>query len=102
MDPITITATCVTLIATIAKVSFQIDVFIRQVQDSRSDLDVVSRELHSLRTTLEPMSDDVGDRQHNTLPMSLAAQIFGILNNCCVVLDQIRASLDKLTRGGLI
>jgi hypothetical protein len=102
MDPLTITTTCITLVATIGKVSIQINTFVRQVRDSRRDLDAVSRELHSLENILNILSDEDNDQEKQAaLPPNLVAQIAGIMSNCGVVLVQIQASLEKHGGGGL-
>jgi Fungal N-terminal domain of STAND proteins len=102
MDPLTITATCISLVSTIGQVSLQINTFVRQVRDARQDLDAVSRELHSLETILNIMSDeDDNQEKQAALPINLVAQITGIMSNCGGVLAQIQASLAKHGGGGL-
>jgi hypothetical protein len=103
MDPLTITATCIGLVSTIGKVSYQINSFVRQVRDSRHDLDAVSRELHSLETILNILSDEEDEQEkQDALPPNLVAQIAVVLSNCGVVLGQIQASLKKHQGGGLV
>jgi hypothetical protein len=102
MDPLSITVSCVTLISTIGKVSIQINGFVRSVRDARQDLDAVSRELHSLQTILEILSDDGDDQKsHGALPPNLVVQISGILLNCGGVLTQIQVAMEKYGGGGV-
>jgi hypothetical protein len=98
MDPLSITASCVTLVATISKLSISINGFVREVRDARRDLDAVSRELQSLKTLLEIFSEDVQD---SAFPPSLLQQISGILKNTGVVLDDMGQLLGKFSSFGL-
>ena len=95
MDPLSITTGCITLVATITKLTVQINGFVREVRGARSDLDAVSRELHSLTTVLEMLAHDTGDTTRSAFPPSLAQQITGIVKNCGGVVSQIEASLEK-------
>jgi hypothetical protein len=58
IDPLSITAACITLVTTVSKVSIQINGFVQEVRDTRRDLDAVSQELISLKTVLEILSED--------------------------------------------
>jgi Fungal N-terminal domain of STAND proteins len=101
MDPLSITAACITLVTTVSKVSIQINGFVREVRDARGDLDAVSRELISLKTVLEILSEDAANSTGGGFPQSLVRQISGILTNCGGVLEQIEASLQKHAGGGV-
>jgi hypothetical protein len=95
MDPISISASCVGLVATIAKTSIAVTSFVRDVRDARRDLDAVSRELSSLTTILELLAEDTTDKKGQLLPASLQAQITGILTNCDDVVVEIEDGLVK-------
>jgi hypothetical protein len=101
MDPLSITAGCSNLVTTVLKVSIQINDFVREVRDARWDLDAVSRELISLKTLLEILSEDAENSTGGGFPQSLVSQICGILTNCGGVLEQIEASLQKHAGGGV-
>ena len=101
MDPLSITVACSTLVTTVLKVSIQINGFVREVRDARWDLDAVSRELISLKTVLEILSEDAENSTGGGFPQSLVRQICGILTNCGGVLEQIEASLQKHAGGGV-
>ncbi|KID83863.1 WD40/YVTN repeat-like-containing domain protein [Metarhizium guizhouense ARSEF 977] len=101
MDPLSITATCIGLVATVSKVSIQISGFVREVRDARGDLDAVSRELTSLKSVLEILAKDAENPTGGGFPGSLVTQISGILTNCDGVLAQIQASLRKYAGGGV-
>lgn len=98
MDPLSITASCVTLVTTITKLSVLINGFVREVRDARRDLDAVSRELLSLQPLLEILSDDAGD---SAFPASLLQQIAGIIKNSGVVLEDIEKLLQTFSAFGL-
>ncbi|KAH6666664.1 hypothetical protein B0J14DRAFT_196824 [Halenospora varia] len=97
MDPLSITASCIGLVGTISKVGIQISEFVRKTREARGDLDGVSRELASLKTVLEILSEDA--ETGKGFPISLVKQISGILENCGGVLEHIEKSLQKYTRG---
>jgi hypothetical protein len=101
MDPLSITVSCVGLIASVTKVSIKIHGFVREVRDARGDLDSVTRELASLKTVLEILSEDSTNSTGGAFPSSLVKQILGILTNCGGVLQHIETSLDKYSRGGV-
>jgi hypothetical protein len=96
MDPLSITVACVSLTATVAKTSVAVTTFVRAVRSARSDIDGVSRELVSLSTLLELITEDAQDI--HVFPETLRKQIFGILANCELVLGQVQrliAEYDK-------
>jgi hypothetical protein len=95
MDPLSISASCVGLVATIAKTSTALTCFVRDVRDARRDLDAVSRELSSLKTVLELLAEDTVDEKAQSLPAGLQAQITGILTNCNGVVIEIEDGLSK-------
>ncbi|CAO2652988.1 Nn.00g023990.m01.CDS01 [Neocucurbitaria sp. VM-36] len=100
MDPLSITAACVSLIATITKTSISVSTFVRTVRAARSDLDAVSRELASLKTLLELIAEDAADV--GTFPDTLRKHISGILSNCGLVLVEVQRLIDKYHGPGVI
>lgn len=101
MDPLSITGTCIALVTTISKISIQISGFVREVRDARGDLDGVSRELTSLKSVIEILSEDAENSIHGGFPETLVRQIYGILANCNDVLGQIEVSLQKYAGGSV-
>jgi hypothetical protein len=99
MNPLSITTGCLALLGTVTKVSLQVTSFVRQARDARSDLDAISRELASLKTVLEILSEDA--KTEKAFPDSLVPHISGILKNCGVVLEQIEALIRKHAGGGV-
>lgn len=95
MDPLSITASCLTLVGTITKLSTTLIVFVKSVRGARSDLDTISRELHSLQTVLELLAEDASDSSKNHFPPTLQKQIEGIISNCGQVLAEIERTLEK-------
>jgi hypothetical protein len=100
MDPLSITTACFTLAATIGKVGIQVNDFCRQVRDARRDLDSVGRELGSLKTTLDIITDDA-ENPDCAIPPYLEKQILGIVTNCSDVVEQIQKLLEKFAGNGL-
>jgi hypothetical protein len=68
-------------VGTITKVFLTINIFVRTARDALGDLDLVSRELISLKTVLELLAEDTKGTAH-TLPQNLEKQISGIIGNC--------------------
>jgi hypothetical protein len=95
MDPLSITATCIGLASTITRSSLVVIGFVKDVRAARSDLDVVSRELLSLKTVLELLADDIDDSSSRSIPQTLQNQIAGIVRNCTGVVVDIEQTLKK-------
>lgn len=93
MDPLSITATCVGLASTITRTSLVVISFVKDVRSTRSDLDVVSRELSSLKIILELLAEDVNDSTTLSIPQTLQKQITGIITNCTGVVVDIEKTL---------
>ncbi|KAF1843524.1 uncharacterized protein K460DRAFT_146662 [Cucurbitaria berberidis CBS 394.84] len=100
MDPLSITAACMALTATITKTSISVTNFVRSVRAARSDLDAISRELASLKTLLELIAEDAEDI--NTFPETLRKHIAGILANCELVLIEVQRLVEKYAEPGVI
>ncbi|KAH7379605.1 hypothetical protein BKA66DRAFT_571419 [Pyrenochaeta sp. MPI-SDFR-AT-0127] len=100
MDPLSITAACFSLTATITKTSLSVSTFVRSVRAARSDLDAVSRELASLKTLLELIAEDAEDV--DTFPETLRKHITGILANCELVLVEVQRLVEKYAGPGII
>lgn len=62
-------------------------------------MDSISRELHSLKTVLEMLSEDT--RGQEVLPTSLGRQITATLTNCSVVVNEIEVMLEKYSTGDM-
>jgi hypothetical protein len=95
MDPLSVTTACFGLISTITSASLVVIGFVKDVRAARSDLDVVSRELISLKTILELLADDVNDSSNEPIPQTLQKQIVGIVANCTGVVVDIEKTLKK-------
>lgn len=100
MDPLSITAACVSLAAMITKTSISVTSFVRSVRAARSDLDAVSRELASLNTLLELIAEDAKDV--NAFPETLRKHIANILTNCELVLIEVQRLVEKYDGPGII
>lgn len=100
MDPVSVTAACLSLTAAIAKTSYSVSSFVRSVRAARADLDALSRELASLKTLLELIAEDAEDAEH--FPENLRKQITGILSNCELVLTEVQRLVDKHSGAGLV
>jgi len=94
MDPFTLTATCVGLIAAIAQLSSQISTFATRVKDARNDMQEVLQELGALSTNLEKMRDD---QYMSKYPVSLRQNLQDTLKNCGDVTKQMSDLVQKLS-----
>lgn len=94
MDPLSITAGCVGLAASISTISIAISRFVSEVKDAKDELGRVTDELSSLGVPLKCLSENV---RASGVPIAdqLAAQIVGIISNCEVVIKDIGAIVDK-------
>ncbi|KAK0705963.1 hypothetical protein B0T26DRAFT_679723 [Lasiosphaeria miniovina] len=100
MDPFSISAGCLGLVATITKVSTSITAFVKDLRQTRRDLDNVSRELTSLKTILELLLED--DKTPTViLPESMATHVSGILSNCDIVVLDTEKCLAKYKQDSL-
>ncbi|KAI1330872.1 Rho GTPase activation protein [Xylariaceae sp. FL0255] len=70
--------------------------FVRDVREARSDVDAVSRELHSLQTVLELLKEDT-----SLFPPELAEHTPNIIEHCSYVVDKLTALLSVLNGADL-
>ncbi|OTA93754.1 hypothetical protein M434DRAFT_284810 [Hypoxylon sp. CO27-5] len=91
-----ITTDCTTLSNTIAKASTVLNGFVRDVREARSDVDGVSRELHSLQSVLDLLKEDAG-----LFPPELAERIPAVIEHCSNVVNKLDASISALSSSEL-
>ena len=95
MDPISITTGCVSLIGTIGTFSRYIALFVSEVRNARKDMDAVYRELGSLSLCLESLRTDCSTGSVG-YSKSLRTQLGLSLNNCDIIIQQMKDLLQKL------
>jgi hypothetical protein len=99
MDPLSITASSIAVIQLITKTSTSISSFIRNVRESRSDLDTIDNELQSIRRTIELLHEDLtvgaDGETSGSLPDQLEEQIAGILQSCITTVKDINETLER-------
>jgi hypothetical protein len=100
MDPLSLTVACVSLTASISRTSIAVTNFVHSIRSARSDLDGVSRELASLKTLLELITEDAKDVE--TFPDTLRRHIFDILANCELVLVEVQRLVVKYDKQSAI
>lgn len=76
---------------TISRATLVLNEFVREVREARSDLDVVSRELHSLQGVLNLLKEDAPN-----LPCKIAAQTPSILQQCNEIVEDLDTTLLAL------
>lgn len=86
------------LISGIVTLSQQINTFVSSVRNARKDMDAVSRELSSLKLSLEGLRDD---SSKINFPESLQQNLVGVLQNCDDVTKQMQDLLKKLSSESL-
>ncbi|GAW24635.1 hypothetical protein ANO14919_142260 [Xylariales sp. No.14919] len=91
MDSIPMTADCVALDGRIAKLLSALADFVRHVRESRSDVDAVSRELHSLQTVLGLLKEDAA-----LFPSELAEHTPAVIEHCSLVMEKLGESVSVL------
>ncbi|KAK1752807.1 hypothetical protein QBC47DRAFT_432598 [Echria macrotheca] len=96
MDWISINTGCFAVSNAIAKTSLALGNFVREVRESRPDLDSIATLLHSLDSVLDLLKDDAA-----TFPPRLARATPFVLGNCHRIVDEIDGCLGVLGRGGV-
>ncbi|KAF5628815.1 hypothetical protein F52700_7908 [Fusarium sp. NRRL 52700] len=98
MDPLSIISGCAGLITAIGSLSISINTFVRSCREARSDLDRVSRELHSLQTVLELIGEDAKD-DTKPFPPTIQHHVSGIITNCGSVVLEVETCIKKYGDG---
>ncbi|KAJ4011776.1 hypothetical protein NW766_007076 [Fusarium irregulare] len=98
MDPLSIATGCASLITTIGSLSLSITSFVRSCREARTDLDRVSRELHSLQTALELIEEDAKD-DTKPFPEIIQRHVSEIVTNCNSVVVEIQTCITKYGDG---
>lgn len=98
MDPLSIISGCAGLITAISSLSISISTFVRSCREARSDLDRVSRELHSLQTVLELIEEDAKD-DTKPFPPTIQHHVSGIVSNCGSVVLKVETCIKKYGDG---
>ncbi|KAH7031383.1 uncharacterized protein B0I36DRAFT_349463 [Microdochium trichocladiopsis] len=93
MESLAITTDCITLGSAVAKATWLLNAVVREVRESRSVLDNLSRELHSLEGVLDLLQEDA-----ESFPQELAADTPVILERCQSVVDELDAHLSLLNQ----
>ncbi|KAF5714590.1 hypothetical protein FMUND_7307 [Fusarium mundagurra] len=94
MDPLSIISGCAGLITAIGSLTISINTFVRSCREARSDLDRVSRELHSLQTVLELIEEDAKDGT-KPFPPTIQHHVSGIVTNCSSVVLEVETCIKK-------
>ena len=82
MDAASVIRRCESLSSTIDTTSASLARFVREVREARKELDLLSRELHSLKTILELLGDDFSRLASDAILPTLPDRTEGILRNC--------------------
>ncbi|RGP81737.1 hypothetical protein FLONG3_122 [Fusarium longipes] len=98
MDPFSIATGCAGLITTIGSLTLSINAFVRSCREARSDLDRVSRELHSLKIVLELIQEDAKD-DTRPFPETIQRHVSGIVTNCSSVVIEVQTCITKYGDG---
>ncbi|KAF1998277.1 hypothetical protein P154DRAFT_578097 [Amniculicola lignicola CBS 123094] len=95
MDPLTVISGCVSLVATISKLSISMLGFIHDVRGARSDFNTVSCERLSFKTVLKLPAKDAAESNASGFSDTLRKQVTCITSNCNGVLEQTDELLEK-------
>jgi hypothetical protein len=90
MDPLTITATSISLAFKAGSLAQEIYKFVNNVRSARYHMDCVAQELGSLKMALEMMAEDA-KTPNITIPMAIG----NILKNVEEVLGRLEKTLEK-------
>lgn len=92
----TITTDCITLGSAVAKTTWLLNAVVREVRESRSVLDGLSRELHSLEGVLDLLQEDA-----ESFPPELASGTPLVLDCCQRLIDELDTHLSQLNQSDL-
>lgn len=95
MDPLSITASCLTLLSAIGQTSITMTSFIRVCRQARTDLAGINRELADLKMVLELLKDDSDVENDRVIPLGIQAQIFGIIESCMAAIMNVETVLKR-------
>lgn len=96
MDWISITTGCFALSNAIGKTSSSLNAFVRDVRESRAELETLSGELHSLDGVLDLLRDDA-----SSFPPTLAARTPTVLQHCTAVINELEGYVMVLNSNEL-
>lgn len=96
MESLSITPDCITLSNAIITTNTILNGFVREVREARSDVDGVSRELHSLQSVLDLLNEDAG-----LFPPELAERIPAVLEHCSRLVNELDTSISSLNSNEL-
>ncbi|KAL2686731.1 hypothetical protein Neosp_004272 [[Neocosmospora] mangrovei] len=100
MDPLSITAGCVALLANLASAGLAISNFIQGYKEAAQDFVTITRELVELRTIASTLQRDCDNSSASAIPIELRPQIAAILENCDDVVIQVQDLVDKYMASG--
>jgi hypothetical protein len=87
---------CFALASAVGKTSAALNAFVRDVRESRSELNALSGELHSLESILDLMKDDA-----SSFPPKLAARTPTVLQHCTAVVNELEGYVTILNSADL-
>jgi hypothetical protein len=91
-----ISAGCLALASAVEKTSAALNAFVRDVRESRSDLDALSGDLHSLEGILSLMKEDAA-----SFPPKLAVRTPTVLQHCTAVVNELEGYVTILNSADL-
>ncbi|KAI1119545.1 Rho GTPase activation protein [Nemania sp. NC0429] len=91
MNSISITSDCDALDNRITELLGTLTDFVRHLREARSDIDAVSRELHSLQTVLSLLKEDAA-----IFPPDLARHTHVVIEHCFAAVDRLDESFSVL------
>ncbi|KXX80059.1 GTPase-activating protein SAC7 [Madurella mycetomatis] len=95
-DGRSVNAGCFAASNAIARTSLALTSFVREVRESRAELDALSTELHSLDGLLDLLKDDVA-----SFPAALAEQTPNVLHTCLALIGELEGCISILDRPGV-
>ncbi|KAK4646858.1 uncharacterized protein QC761_100940 [Podospora bellae-mahoneyi] len=96
LDWVSMNTGCFAASNAVARTSLALSKFVREVRESRSELDSISSELHSLDGVLQLLRDDAA-----SFPPFLAEQTPSALDCCLTLINELEGCISVLNRPGV-
>lgn len=100
MDPVSITAGCLGILAAVGPLVFKVRQFAVGLHESRKEMSAIDQDLSSLEWFIRMLQNDCNDpmfQYHSTLRQSLTE----VLGRCATLMKEMTTVIDEMASGNL-